>query len=1136
METTNFGNFDTLKLMGYQYSNKILFITTRILTFGLIKYIPKKIQILLFYKKSLLSKSTHIFIKGFNNFNEIIKIETNEIPIIKENDNIINQFGNIVRFFEIFRTRFIYNRIQDKFMRPIYPEHEIKQKKEYYMNFLNNSSLIEIKEESEFIKKLYFGENNTDLLLPSVIEVFITTLFTLENLYLTIVLIIWYFTDYKIYGLILFIITIFTLSVDIYKKIKSNKKISNQTKKTSNFLINKLLIINNKIIKKEIDTKYLFPGDLIELRDCEKFCCDAIIIKGSLLVDESFLTGESIPIPKEINDIIFSGTKLSNTFQEDNKCIAMVIKTGFNTSHGSLLKTILFPKKSNTDIYRHMGIILKLCFSILFFMFIFMCIYYILIKKNIIKLHIIRVFNNEEKKYRLFLNLKGFQPYILSFDLVTVLMSPAFSAALKLGLMNSISRLKKSNIDCMSISAIDDVGLIDIAVFDKTGTLTESYMELYDTVSITNYKIIEIAKASCHNLQLLKKDNLEELVGDPMDISMVKSTKTDFFNTNKINLYFNNKNINIEIEKRIPFSSERKRITVLVKYESNNKLLITKGSPETIEKLLKEVPLNYKNELNEFSLRGYRVLSVAYKECKGDINETEMKFLGFILFSNPLKNETYKTIEALKNAEIPTIICTGDSILTALSIARELKIVDNVVMPVINTNFKEREGEEIIKIKKNIKNEKLNKSKILLGNKILKTIHTSVIEEENEIKITANDTTSPLRWICTNVNESELEYIPIAIEGPCLNYLRENESELYKQILKRCIIYARMNPEQKMNLVNDLMQLEKEYFFNKPPPINKINQIKIEDNIFKDPYENKDDIIKDKLKVLYCGDGANDCGALNASSIGISLSPHISICHFISRTGNISNVKTIIGEGRSALVTNMSAFRNVCETSILSYIVLTILMFSGSFLSEYETMFHDLCLILPLNIILSTFKPLNKLWNINKYKNNLITLNRFLFIEILNSLKFILLGGFSAVFILTYFYFIPERCSCYYYSKFEDIKIESPLMFHTKKSTIFFYILSLQILLSCIYNCRGKPHRITKYKNPLFICYVIFNSLILLFFITLAFGFFPYLAKKLFICKLNEKEILFLVFLMFFNVFIYMFLHKREYNNKLNNK
>ncbi|KAF7702768.1 putative cation-transporting ATPase 13A4 [Cucumispora dikerogammari] len=1168
METTDFGNFETLEVVAYQYSSKLLYMAFYILTCGLIKYIPNKIQILLFYKKGLLSKSSHLYITGFNNFSEIIHVETREIPVVKENDNIINQFGNVVRMFEIFKTRFIYNRIQDKFMRPIYPEHEMRQKIEIYKNFFETSeATVDINEDNEVMKNIYYGENTTDIPLPSIIEIMVTSFFTLENMYLIFVLVLWYFTDYKIYAFVLFAIATITLSVEIYKKISSNRQISEQTKKTIMPLINKLCIVENKIIKQKIDSKYLFPGDLIELIDCEKFFCDAVIIKGSLLVDESFLTGESIPIPKEANETIFNGTKIFNTVigdksskkgQESEYCVGMVTKTGFDTSHGSLLKTIMFPKEITSDLLRYISFILKISCCIIFTVFILMSTYYILISKNIIKLYITRIHQNEQKKYRLILDIDGLTPFVLSFDLVTVLISPAFSAALKLGLMNSISRLKKLSIECMSVSAIDVAGLVDVAVFDKTGTLTESHVELHDTISTHSSYIMEIAKSACHNLQLINKGvSLDNLVGDPMDISMVKTTQSQFLDTNNIILRHDNEIIKIQIINRTTFNSERKRITVLVKYDENKKpFLVTKGSSETIEGLLKKVPNDFRENLKVFSLKGYRVLSVAYKESDGSMDETDMTFLGFILFSNPLKEETVSTIESLRSAEIPCIICTGDSILTTLSVARKLKITNNVIMPQINVSFMEKEGEEIIKedeascalnntqtqekrhsIQKHEgKRNALKKSGSLLGKKTLIPIdETDQSDPEYcEIKITANDVGSPLQWICTGGNDSELlSTTPLAIEGPCFKYMRETEPDLYKQVLKKCVIYARMSPEQKMILVNDLKHLEKDYFFTKKK-CNRLSGKSIEEKIFNDDYKNYKSGSHDKLKVLYCGDGANDCGALNAATVGVSLSPHISICHFISRTGNIKAVKTIISEGRSALVTSMSAFRNVCETSILSYIIFTVLMLTGTFFSEYETMFHDLCLVLPLNIILSTFKPLDKLLNINKYRKSVVTLNGFLYVEVLNSLKFIFLSGFSTVFIWTYFMFFPDVCPCFDKTDSDSLLLDSPLMFHTKKSTIFFYVLSLQILLSCIFNCRGEPHRFSKYRNVAFISYVLFNSTLLLILTTASVGIFPRIADILDVCRLDLYGGMFVAFLLVFNIFSYIYLHKREKRKEKN--
>lgn len=1116
MEEKNSINTENIRITGLKQKNTFLSKIVYLISFFLIDFISIRRKIKLFYSTSKLSEADFIFVE-MTSHSFIVKIEKYQMK------QKVKYYGKVIRSFEIFKTKFIFNETSGCFQKILIDEEMIVRKKEFFINFVEKKENFEIFKENCEIKEILYGKNITEVELPSISSVIFSNTINLENFYIFIVLFTWSFTDYFEYSLVLFLMTMYTAIVSIYKEIKANNKLRKQIESSKNKVI-KLEFIENNFLRKEVNSEDLFPGDLIVLKETNKFFCDAILLKGSCIVDESFLTGESIAIPKSFQEEVYSGSKIIQKSNEE--CVGIVFKTGFNTKHGLMLKSLLTPRSDTSNRFKNMGKVIKLILLIVCIVFIFYNVYYYLIFSEFIKFYKLIKIEGKIKRFRIILDLSIFKSFIVSFDLVTVLVNPAFTAALKFGIMDTLRKLKRKDVECMQLNAMQEIGLVDIAVFDKTGTLTENNMEVFDSICYKDKKIFEISKSSCHNLQLLKNKETKEneIVGDPMDISMINSTNCLFIDAGNLKLTYKKEEIDIKIIKRIPFSSERKRVCVYLN-TLNKFFIVSKGSPEIIKKLIKNVPKNYDKDLQDLSIRGYRVLSFCYKEIN-DLKEEEkeMQFLGFLVFSNPLKVETSLSIQELHDANIPTIICSGDSIMTSLSIARELNIADNVVMPVINQEYEETE--EIIV--------KEDNERIEMEDTYIK-----------EIKITANDISKPLRWIVTNFSESKkikTSDLPIAIEGRCFDYLRDTEPEIYKQLLKKCRIYSRMSPENKANLVKDLCQLNREYFFRKNK--NDLENGNIDNIIFSDPIESYKLNNKEPLRVLYCGDGANDCGALNNATVGFSLSPNISVAHFIARYPAISKVIESMREGRSLTVTTMGAFRNLFETSMICYIFYGVLLFYCSYFSAYQSMYHDLFVILPLNIILGWFNSNKKLLNINRYSNNkddkntksIKKLDSQIYQIVLKCIKFIIISLITNLAIQTYFMFVDDICECNgIYEIDRDIKLTSTVQYHSRRITVSFLILTIHIFIACMSSCVGKPHREERFKNKYFISFVVIEVIMFVILQISAFTSSNKIKNIFNLCWLGKNEG-FLLILLYFGIFAFYFFFLKNSGNILKTK
>ena len=212
--------------------------------------------------------------------------------------------------------------------------------------------------------------------------------------------------------------------------------------------------------------------------------------------------------------------------------------------------------------------------------------------------------------------------------------------------------------------------------------------------------------ASCHSITRIHGD----LAGDPLDCKMFEFTKWDLNEPNpeetemydtfasltvrpKASKLKNDTEISsayeIAVIRQFPFSSSLQRMSVVVRVlNTSHFVLYCKGSPEKIAEMSKPetLPKDFQSVLTSFTREGYRVIAVATRsvECnfvkvqriEREKLECNLEFLGLIIMENRLKPETCSVISRLKQANIRTIMCTGDNILTALSVARDCDMIN----------------------------------------------------------------------------------------------------------------------------------------------------------------------------------------------------------------------------------------------------------------------------------------------------------------------------------------------------------------------------------------------------------------------------------------------------------------------------
>ena len=301
------------------------------------------------------------------------------------------------------------------------------------------------------------------------------------------------------------------------------------------------------------------------------------------------------------------------------------------------------------------------------------------------------------------------------------------------------------------------------------------------------YFSIHVALASCHGLSLI--DGKES--GNPVDISMFEfsgwkmSSPSESPHQIIAPPFSEYAEETIRIIKEFPFESSLQRMSVITKKEKEESDLVTvytKGSPEKILSFCKNGSISSEiyNFLKKETDVGHRVIGVASKEICDvtDIQnlprsaiDTELDFLGLVVFENPIKPVSRTSIETLKHGGVRSIMATGDNLNTAVSVARDVNIIESM--------------QTIHELR--VENGQLMSN--MIGEK------TKQVPSKSEEKTTT--------VAIEQGKPSGLEYC-CALTGPVYSEIKKNLPHLLSNVLMSANVYARMSPIEKTSLVEDL--------------------------------------------------------------------------------------------------------------------------------------------------------------------------------------------------------------------------------------------------------------------------------------------------------------------------------------------
>lgn len=771
--------------------------------------------------------------------------------------------------------------------------------------------------EKEFIKShLKWGYNEFDIPLPGFLDLYLEHLIAPFFLFQVLCLFLWSLDDYWYYSVFTLLMLMFFEGMLCRQRQNSILMLRNMRRPPV-----PVFAYRDSTWRQHASDE-IVPGDLISLvtnttassgsrargdegdstGGAEVVPCDALLLQGSCVVNEAMLTGESVPQVKESlweegaspssevlvelgvdspvaarkeaewrRHMLYSGTSLmqhtagtvSSTVPPppDGGCVALVIRTGFGTSQGSLMRKILFAsERVNIN-------------SLETVYFIGVLVVFALVASAAVLIGGLQ--DENRNKFRLALHC---------VMIVTSVVPPELPMELSLAVTNSLATLSRGLVFCTEPFRIAYAGKLDVICFDKTGTITKDKMilrgvslplrahaaiSLPDIVNNVNTShnmstfneetsdstptdimqpavccdIVRCVMAACHSLFISNG----KILGDPMEVAAMEASgfKLSQYSAAAGSIAAISSEAStpflLKIMHRYAFSSALKRMSVIVQYEplglpkplkTRNLFVFTKGAPEVLAaKLGDRLPPDYKAVYRFHMSRGKRVLALAYKHmltvgtnvtAKPSREEVEsgLTFAGFLVYDCDLKPDSRSVIKELRNSMHTVVMITGDSAYTAADVARRVGILRC----------------------------KSQDSSVL----ILQTVRT------------CNSTVSSLVWRsageddCTEPLAGDLPFsqdvdvltslyakYDLCVSGPTLDLLTASTVSTgstvqagstdvsFHRFCQYIGIFARVSPEQKEVVVRALNELG--------------------------------------LTTLMCGDGTNDVGALKAAHVGVSI-------------------------------------------------------------------------------------------------------------------------------------------------------------------------------------------------------------------------------------------------------------------------
>lgn len=443
----------------------------------------------------------------------------------------------------------------------------------------------------------------------------------------------------------------------------------------------KAVVKRNGIIS-EIPSEEVVPGDIVLIDAGRYIPCDLRLIEtANLKVEESALTGESIPAEKECQTVFHDANvslgdqknmAFMSTLVSYGRGVGVAVGTGMSTEMGKIAHMLNSTETESTPLQMRLEELGKLLgiisIGICGIMFI------------------IAVFQKRDV----------FEMFLTAISLAVAAIPEGLPAIVTIVLAIGVQKMIRENAIVRKLPAVETLGAVNVICSDKTGTLTQNKMTI--TKFYADGKLDDINSCSVkNNVNRLLVENImlcndasiseESRSGDPTEIALLEVGK-------RFNIYKENYEIQHPRVNELPFDSDRKLMTTVNKYQDKY-YVMTKGALDNLIKLTNKIYLNGKivdlsdemrseiiNASNAMSKLALRVLASAFKIVESDnitsnSLEQDLIFIGLVGMIDPPREEVKDSIKICKQSGIETVMITGDHKNTAMAIAKELGIASH---------------------------------------------------------------------------------------------------------------------------------------------------------------------------------------------------------------------------------------------------------------------------------------------------------------------------------------------------------------------------------------------------------------------------------------------------------------------------